>query len=97
MRKEVEEFAQAMEANMARHGETKGDSWKNGHWNLLWDTLHLAYGQLCVDAKAGNDDSFDFDTFSDQCVDLANMCMIMRYSTEECKTAYILSLGEQNQ
>lgn len=69
MRKEIEEFGNAMEEGMASHDEERGDEWKSMTLQKLNDRLGEELDEL---KKADS-----FKKVKKELVDVANFCMML--------------------
>ncbi len=75
IRKEVKEFAEAMEIILRKHDNKKGDSWKRLDMEYLFSIL----GEEYEEAKySGKDNHLEF-------VDLANVCMMLYHRSKKAK------------
>ena len=77
LRKDVREFAEAMEKTLQKHDPKKGDSWKTLSTHYLWQCLNQEWNE--VNTTNLNNGNREF-------VDLANVCMMLYHRKKEVKS-----------
>jgi len=78
MRKEIEEFGQAMDDEMATHDDERGDEWRELTVNFLIQRLANEYHEF-LSALAAQDANRNYDKNKarKELVDTANFCMML--------------------
>ena len=76
-RKEIKEFAEAMESIMKRHDGTKGDSWKTVSIKHLEECLEREFEEWKSDKKTV--------IGKREVIDVANICMMLFHRYSKCE------------